>query len=89
LRSVGAPFAWLASLRSLASFFDQPMRFRSVDEPMRSVDQPMRSTDESIDRSADTAHYLVSLCAVCLRQKRQNLLNSSRSLVFFLFLVVL
>jgi hypothetical protein len=26
---------------------------------------------------------------VCLRQKRQNLLNSSRSVVFFLFLVVL
>ena len=25
------------------------------------------------------ASYLVSLCAVCLRQKRQNLLNSSRS----------
>jgi hypothetical protein len=26
---------------------------------------------------------------VCFRQKRQNLLNSSRSVVFFLFLVVL
>jgi hypothetical protein len=28
------------------------------------------------------------LCAVCLRQKRQNFLNSSRWVVFFLFLVV-
>jgi hypothetical protein len=33
--------------------------------------------------------YLVSLCAVCLRQKRQYLLNSIRSVVFFLFFVVL
>ena len=33
--------------------------------------------------------YFVSLCAVCLRQKRQNLLSSSRSVVFFLFFVVL
>ena len=33
--------------------------------------------------------YFVSLCAVCLRQKRQYLLNSIRSVVFFLFLVVL
>jgi hypothetical protein len=33
--------------------------------------------------------YFVSRCGVCLRQKRQNLLNSSRSVVFFLFLVVL
>jgi hypothetical protein len=29
------------------------------------------------------------LCEVCLRQKRQNLLISSRSVVFFLFFVVL
>ncbi len=33
--------------------------------------------------------YFVSLCDVCLRQKRQNLLISSRSVVFFLFFVVL
>src|ERR1043166_7220435 len=33
--------------------------------------------------------YFDSLCAVCFRQKRQNLLNSSRSVVFFLFFVVL
>jgi hypothetical protein len=33
--------------------------------------------------------YLLSLCGVCFRQKRQNLLNSSRSVVFFLFFVVL
>src|SRR5256885_10401056 len=33
--------------------------------------------------------YLPSLCAVCLRQKRQYLLISSRSVVFFLFFVVL
>jgi hypothetical protein len=32
--------------------------------------------------------YFVSLCAVCLRQKRQNFLNSNRVVVFFLFLVV-
>jgi hypothetical protein len=35
------------------------------------------------------ANHLVSLCDVCLRQNRQNLLNSNRSVVFFLFLVVL
>jgi hypothetical protein len=29
------------------------------------------------------------LCAVCLRQKRQYLLNSIRSVVFFRFFVVL
>jgi hypothetical protein len=32
--------------------------------------------------------YLVSLCDVCLRQRRQNLLNSKRSVVVFLFFVV-
>jgi hypothetical protein len=36
-----------------------------------------------------TAGYLVSLCGRCFRQKRQNFENSSRSVVFFLFLVVL
>ena len=49
--------------------------------------------DISFRPSADCAqllqHYFVSLCAVCFRQKRQNLLNSSRSVVFFLFFVVL
>jgi hypothetical protein len=34
-------------------------------------------------------HYFDSLCAVCFRQKRQNFENSSRSVVFFLFFVVL
>ena len=33
--------------------------------------------------------YFDSLCAVCFRQKRQYLLNSSRSVLFRLFLVVL
>ena len=33
--------------------------------------------------------YFVSLCGLCFRQKRQYLLNSSRSVVFFLFFVVL
>ena len=33
--------------------------------------------------------YFVSLCAVCLRQNLQYLLISSRSVVFFLFFVVL
>ena len=32
--------------------------------------------------------YLVSLCTVCVRQKRQYFLNSSLSGVFFLFFVV-
>ena len=32
--------------------------------------------------------YFVSLWEVCLRQKGQNLLISSRSVVFFLFFVV-
>jgi hypothetical protein len=32
--------------------------------------------------------HLVSLCDVCLRQRRQNLLNSKRSVVVFLFFVV-
>ena len=35
------------------------------------------------------SNYFVSLCDVCFRQKRQNLLNSSRSVVFFLFFVEL
>jgi hypothetical protein len=39
--------------------------------------------------SAEAQSYFVSRCAMCLRQKRQYLLSSSRSLVFFLFLVVL
>jgi hypothetical protein len=34
-----------------------------------------------------TADYLVSLCDVCLRQNRQNLLISRRPVVVFLFLV--
>ena len=33
--------------------------------------------------------YFVSLCPVCFRQNRQYLVNSRRSVYFFLFLVVL
>jgi len=33
-------------------------------------------------------NYFTSLWAVCLRQRRQNFLNSSRSVVVFRFLVV-
>jgi hypothetical protein len=33
-------------------------------------------------------NYFTSLCGVCLRQRRQNFLNSSRSVVVFRFLVV-
>jgi hypothetical protein len=33
--------------------------------------------------------YFVSRCATCFRQNRQYLLNSRRSVVFFLFFVVL
>jgi hypothetical protein len=36
-----------------------------------------------------THYYLPSLWGVCLRQKRQNFENSSRSVVFFLFFDVL
>jgi len=32
--------------------------------------------------------YFTSLCGVCLRQRRQNFLNSSRSVVVFRFFVV-
>jgi len=32
--------------------------------------------------------YLVSLCAVCLRQRLQNFENSRRPVVVFLFFVV-
>jgi hypothetical protein len=32
--------------------------------------------------------YFVSLCAVCLRQRLQNFLNSRRPVVVFLFFVV-
>ena len=49
----------------------------------------VRVSTVTTDSRLTTADYFVSLCAVCLRQKRQNLLNSSRSVVFFLFLVVL
>ena len=38
--------------------------------------------------SLSPGSYLVSLCPVCLRQRRQNLLNSRRSGVVFLFFVV-
>ena len=44
-------------------------------------------TDLPIELQLD--RYFVSLCAVCFRQKRQYLLISSRSVVFFLFFVVL
>src|SRR6185503_8331125 len=37
----------------------------------------------------EACYYFDSLCAVCFRQKRQYLLISSRSVCFFLFLVVL
>jgi len=37
--------------------------------------------------SASVPHF-VSLWSVCLRQRRQNLLNSRRSVIVFLFLVV-
>ena len=40
-------------------------------------------------RSPKSEAYLDSLCPVCFRQKRQYLLNSIRSVVFFLFFVVL
>jgi hypothetical protein len=33
-------------------------------------------------------NYFTSLCGVCLRQRRQNFLNSSRSVVVLRFLVV-
>jgi len=35
------------------------------------------------------ADYFDSRCAVCFRQNRQNFENSRRSVVFFLFFVVL
>jgi hypothetical protein len=36
-----------------------------------------------------SAIYFCSLCAVCFLQNRQYLLSSIRSVVFFLFLLVL
>jgi hypothetical protein len=36
----------------------------------------------------DGQSYLVSLCAVCLRQRLQNFLSSRRPVVVFLFFVV-
>jgi hypothetical protein len=53
-----------------------------------------RPGEHSSPARAHAAHpwpegYFVSLWPVCLRQKRQYLLNSSRSVVFFLFFVVL
>src|SRR6202044_1100942 len=41
-----------------------------------------------ITRSPDLPIYFTSLCGVCLRQRLQNFLNSSRSVVVFRFLVV-
>ena len=38
--------------------------------------------------AAAEGSYFVSRCDVCVRQKRQYFRNSSRSVVFFLFLVV-
>jgi hypothetical protein len=47
------------------------------------------SNPATTNHQPPTTNYLLSLCAVCFRQKRQNLLNPSRSVVFFLFFVVL
>jgi hypothetical protein len=51
------------------------------------LDSKLATTAGSWELEAGS--YFVSLCATCLRQNRQNLLSSSRSLVFFLFFVVL
>jgi hypothetical protein len=40
------------------------------------------------NRQSAINNYFTSLCGVCLRQRRQNFLNSSRSVVVFRFLVV-
>src|SRR5258708_28158368 len=42
----------------------------------------------SRDSGLATRHYFTSLCGVCLRQRLQNFLNSSRSVVVLRFLVV-
>jgi hypothetical protein len=41
-----------------------------------------------INRAFGALPYFTSLCGVCLRQRPQNFLNSSRSVVVFRFLVV-
>jgi hypothetical protein len=39
-------------------------------------------------RPYQTSVYLISLCGWCLRQKGQNLLSSSRSVIVFLFFML-
>ncbi len=43
----------------------------------------------TISNTSPRTRYFDSLCPVCLRQNRQNLLNASRSELFFRFFVVL
>jgi hypothetical protein len=58
--------------------------------PLRSLliaDFLIADLKSAIDNQAIN-NYFTSLCGVCLRQRRQNFLNSSRSVVVFRFLVV-
>ena len=82
---LGAPKQLLIQVAKAAPFAQSfsPHHCR-LERPIRIVDCDCRHT--TTDRRLI---YFVSLCGVCFRQKRQNLLNSSRSLVFFLFFVVL
>src|SRR5271165_1530605 len=58
--------------------------------PLFLVPSPEPRVPREIPRDSGLAarYYFTSLCGVCLRQRRQNFLNSSRSVVVFRFLVV-
>jgi hypothetical protein len=49
---------------------------------------PRETPKAKNSRALGALPYLTSLCSVCLRQRRQNFLNSSRSVVVFRFFVV-
>jgi len=49
---------------------------------------PVSSTFGTRNAKPETRNYFTSLCGVCLRQRRQNFLNSSRSVVVLRFFVV-
>ncbi len=61
---------------------------RAADYGLRTTGRPV-PTPGSPEPEARSPRYFVSRCAMCFRQNRQYLLNSSRSVVFFLFFVVL
>jgi hypothetical protein len=50
---------------------------------------PYQQAGKIINLKSTIKNYLVSLCGVCFLQERQNLFNSKRCLMIFLFFLEL